>query len=83
MYKIINGHALNEIDLASQFEPYYRSGQRIIVQKPYGEIVRGYVGKTTGWKPSYLLMANTRSISSSELLSHNDQIIGTVEKWRY
>jgi hypothetical protein len=82
MEKLINGHKLDTTDLAPQFEPYYVSGQRIIVQKPYDEVLRGYVGKTTGWRPSYLLMATTRSIGSSELLNHNDQIIGTVDKWR-
>jgi hypothetical protein len=82
MEKLIDGHKLDTTDLAPQFERYYQSGQRIIVQMSYGDVIRGYVGKTTGWRPSYLLLATTRSIGSSELLKHNDQIVGTVEKWR-
>lgn len=78
----IDGHELDESDLAPQFEPYYRSGQRIIVRTSYGEVLRGYVGKTTGWRPCYLLLAKRNSISSSELLSKQDTIIGTVNKYR-
>jgi len=33
-----NGHKLDTTDLAAQFEPYYQSGQRIIVQKSYGDV---------------------------------------------
>lgn len=89
MATMINGHALDKSSLATQFEPFYTSGQRIIVRFSYGEngaapyhIKRGYVGKTTGWRPSYILMATVRSTGSSDLLRHDDVIIGTVERWR-
>jgi hypothetical protein len=72
----------DDSDLSKQFIPYFCSGQRIIVKTRYGETKRGYVGVTTGWKPCFLLMHNTRAIGSSTLLMDGDQIIGTVKKWR-
>jgi hypothetical protein len=69
-------------ELAPQFVPHYNTGQRVIILTKYGETKRGYIGVTTGWKPCFLLMNNTRSIGSSETLSAADQIIGTVNKYR-
>ena len=80
--KVVNGHELDISNLARKFERYYKSGQRIIVVTPWGETMRGYVGKTTGWKPSYLLLNNTRSTGSSELLNDDYRIIGTLNKYR-
>ena len=82
MTQIINGHELDTSGLAPQFEQYYQSKQRIEVQFAYGENVRGYVGKTTGWKPSYLLLLKSNSSGSSYLLGHGDKIIATFNKYR-
>jgi hypothetical protein len=72
----------DDSDLSKQFIPYFESGQRIIVKTSYGETKRGYVGVTTGWKPCFLLMNNTRSMGSSDTLSDKDEIVGAVKKWR-
>lgn len=69
-------------NLSVQFEPYYHSNQRIEVLTPYGDTIRGYVGKTTGWKPCYLLLAKSNSISSSELLTDNYKIIKLINRYR-
>lgn len=83
MDEMVNGHKYDPSNLTNKFYDYYNTGQRIIVKTPYGEILRGYVGKTTGWRPSYLLLARSNSIGSSELLDDRYEIIGTVNKWRH
>ena len=75
-------HELDTSDLAPQFDEFYKSGQRIEVETPYGETYRGYVGKSTGWRPCYLLMHNTRSIGSSVTLSHGDRVLQRINRWR-
>ena len=79
----VNGHKVDTHLLCDKFTPFYNSGQRIIVKTPWGDTIRGYVGKTTGWIPSYLLLNNTRSLGSSELLNDEYEIIGTVDKYRF
>ncbi len=82
MEAIINEHVLDNSNLADKFTKYYETRQRIVVKTPYGEITRGYVGKTTGWKPSYLLLARANSHGSSELLNDKYELIGTVNRYR-
>lgn len=79
--RVTYGKQFDPSNLAPQFVPFYESGQRVIVETKYGETLRGYVGVTTGWKPCFLLMHNTRSISSSHTLSADDKIVGTVNKF--
>ena len=64
-------------DLALQFVPYFESGQRIEVQFSW-EKMRGYVGVTTGWKPSFLLLSRCNSRSSSILLGSTDIILKVI-----
>lgn len=66
--------------LAPQFTHYYASQERIEIKTSYGEKMRGTVGKTSGWKPSYLLMATVRSIGSSVVLTEKDQVIRIIHK---
>jgi hypothetical protein len=73
---------LDRSDLATKFEGFYKSRQRIIVRSPWGEVKRGYVGRTTGWKPSYLLLARANSRGSSDLLSEEWELVGTVDRYR-
>lgn len=61
--------------LAPAFAGYYESGERIRVQHGDEEPRTGTVGKTTGWRPSYMLMANVRSMGSSDLLGPEDRVI--------
>lgn len=68
--------------LPAKFKHYYDNGQRIEVKTPYGETVRGYVGKTTGWRPAYLLMARSNSTGSSELLDERYEITATINRFR-
>jgi len=78
----MNTHELDTSDLAPQFDEFYKSGQRIEVEIDGEMIKRGYVGKTTGWRPSYLLLNNTRSTSSEDLLGHGDRVLKRLNRWR-
>jgi hypothetical protein len=68
------GNKFDQSDLSEQFVPYYESGQRIEVEFSHGEIKRGTIEVTTGWKPVFLLMLRSNSIRSSYTLSNQDKI---------
>lgn len=74
-----HGEKFDSSDLAPQFLPFYPRQQRIKVRSPYGEEITGLVGKTTGWRPSFLLMRRANAISSSTLLGHDWQIVATQD----
>lgn len=57
--------------LDNRFDGPYMSGERIEVTYEWDETKRGYVGRTTGWKPVYILLSNTRSLGSSDILDHH------------
>lgn len=71
---------IDRSDLAPAFEPYYESGQRVRVDfvtldgTEVYETLTGTIGKTTGWKPAYVLMRTSRSLGSPYLLSARDRI---------
>ena len=76
-------------DLAPAFRRYYESGERIRVafvtldgSEVYEELT-GTVGKTTGWRPAYLLMRTARSIGSPYLLSARDRVVAVKRSGRY
>lgn len=68
--------------LDPRFTPYYESGQRVeVTWKPghgdltgYGARTNGrkarfYVGKSTGWKPIYLMILRRDSLGGAAILS--------------
>ena len=73
-----HGERFDPSDLAPTFVPYFESGQRIEVKFSGGEVKRGRVGVTTGWRPAFLLMLTRRSIGSSYLLSPATAILRIV-----
>lgn len=73
---------IDKSNLPNKFAHYHENGQRIEVKTPYGETIRGYVGKTTGWKPSYILLARSNSMGSSELLNSEYEITKTINRYR-
>ena len=75
------GLLFNDRELSRQFVPYYNSQQRIEVDTG-GTVLRGYVGVTTGWTPSFFLMLKANSIGSPWILSDSDKILRTFPKWR-
>jgi hypothetical protein len=76
------GEKFDSSNLANNFVPYFESGQRIEVEfEGWGEedkIQRGYVGVTTGWKPSFLLMRKSNSTGSDMLLKEKDKVLKTI-----
>ena len=78
--KIVHGIGWDSSDLAEQFVPYFESGERIEVKFENGEVKRGTVGVTSGWKPVFLLMLTRRSIGSAYRLRHNDCVIKVIER---
>ena len=75
------GSRFDNSDLAEQFISHYNFGQsrRIKVLFPWGEIVWGYVGITTGWKPAFLLMRRVGQYGSSLLLNKDCKILAQKE----
>jgi len=69
---------IDNSDLASQFSIFYKNKQRIEVQFSYGDMKRGTVGKTTGWKPVYLLMLKRNSTASAYTLSDAEKIVKVI-----
>jgi hypothetical protein len=68
--------------LERRFIPYFESGERISVKFSWGEVIRGTVGVTGGWVPSFLLMRTRRSLGSELLLGRQEQIVPHVPKRR-
>ena len=68
-------------DLDPKFIPAYNDRHRIRVKFPDGRVLTGRVGITTGWQPVFLLLKNSRSISSGDLLTRD--VIFTTEKVNY
>ena len=71
------GGTLRVIDrsgLSRRFAGYHESQQRIRVRLHTGEVMTGTVGKTMGWKPSYMLMRTANASCSSWLLSDRDTV---------
>lgn len=63
---------MDRSELDTRFDAPYRTGERIEVKYQWGETTetkRGYVGRTTGWRPVYILLNNSRSMGSSDLLN--------------
>lgn len=68
------GNDFDTSDLSTKFIPYFNSGERIRVSID-NETHDGYVGVTTGRKPSFLLVFNSRSRGSSILLNDDYRIV--------
>lgn len=68
------GRKFDPSGLDPRFVPYYENEKRIEVDLG-GEIKRGTVGVTTGWKPVFLLMLTRRSSGSIYMLGPTDKII--------
>lgn len=73
------GEKFDNSELAENFIPYYNSGERVEVKFSYGDIKRGTIGITTGWKPCFLLMLTKRSMGSSWTLSGKDKVVKVVK----
>lgn len=73
-----HGSKFDDSHLAKEFIPFFNSGARIEVEFG-GEIKRGTVGVTSGWRPMFLLMLTKRSIGSSYLLDNKCKILKFIK----
>ncbi len=74
------GDRFDPSDLSGQFVRAYNSQDRIEVVMADGEVRRGTVGVTTGWKPVFILMLRKDSVSSPYLLTDRDRIIRKIRR---
>lgn len=71
-------------ELDPRFTDYYRTGQRVEVTYDDGTTERFYVGKSTGWRPVYLKIHNTRSLGGSPIGKYErDSIVSIVGLNKY
>ncbi len=69
-------------DLAPQFVPYLRNASvRLTVEHPIFGRRSGWIGKTTGWRPAFLLMRRINAHGSSDVLGAEDKIV-SVKAYR-
>lgn len=68
----------SELRAAKHFAPYLHNGTRLKVRRDYGDGEyherTGTVGKTTGWRPAFLLMHRSSDRGSSDVLGPEDEI---------
>ena len=72
-----DGSKFDLTDLNPNFVNAFNKGEthRVKVQFPSGEVIWGFVGVTTGWKPSFLLMRRIGQHGSTLLLGENCKAI--------
>ncbi len=71
------GKTFDPSGLAAQFVRYFENGQRVEVET-CGEVKRGRVGVTTGWKPVFILMLRRSDCGSGWTLGANDKVLRVV-----
>lgn len=64
--------------LNPDFIKYFESQERIEVKFSWGEIRRGRVGITGGWKPIFILLLTKRSLGSSWTIRNEDQFVKVI-----
>lgn len=79
------GGTLRVIDysnLDSRLTPYHETGERVEITYKNGEKIRCYVGMSTGWKPVYLEIKNSRSTGGAALPTREIVSIRRIGKHR-
>ncbi len=69
-------------ELDPRFLDYFESGQRIEITYEWGETERCYVGKSTGYKPIWLLIRKKNSFGGEALMPNKITAIKELQKWR-
>lgn len=77
------GHRMDYSEIDTRFEPYYDNGQRVEVEwkaeyedftgygcRTEGRRARFYVGKSTGWRPVFIMLQNINSRGGVEIPSN-------------
>jgi hypothetical protein len=75
---------IDRSDLAPAFAPYYGTGVRVRVKFSYSdEELTGTIGRTTGWRPAYLLMRRSSDRGSIYTLAAADRIVAVKHGRKY
>lgn len=91
-----SGREMDYSVLDERFTPYYESGEQVEVAyadgheiamghtgcRTGGKRVRFYVGRSTGWKPIYLMILTTRSLGGMQIFSSGIESIRGTGKYR-
>lgn len=64
------------------FDQYYHAG-RVRVRFSDGVELTGTIGRTTGWRPCYLLMRRSSDFGSSWTIGPNDRIVAVQRGREY
>lgn len=76
-----HGEKFDASELDERFARYWFSKERIKVKDNWeGDIMYGAVGMTTGHRPAFLLMKNSRCIGSDVILNKDYEILGVQQK---
>jgi hypothetical protein len=65
-------------DLDTRLDYYYQSHKRVEIEYASGETARGTIGKSTGWKPVYLLIKTIRSIGGEAITKNSFKFVNPV-----
>lgn len=76
------GSCFTEENLDQRFVPYFNSGEQVKIEACYG-MIYGRIGATTGWRPAFLLMHNSRAIGSSVILGSSHHIVAVKRGTKY
>jgi len=88
LWRAEHGNRLDLSELHEKFRRYFLSHQRVKVRAYYPESGESYtrtgrVGKTTGWRPAFLLMHRSSDRGSSDVLSERDEVVAIKRGRKY
>lgn len=72
--KAQHGEQFDDSNINKDFIRHYESNARIEVEY-YGEVIRGRIGVTTGWKPCFLLMRRKSDHGSSYTIPADESAV--------
>lgn len=58
---------IDNSNLDPRLDNYYENKQRVEIEFTYGNKAKGTIGKSTGWKPVYLLIKTSRSMGGEAI----------------
>ena len=68
--------------LAPSLTRYYKSGERVEIKTKWGETFRCYVGKSTGWKPVYLIIKRSDSTGGAAITESEIDSVQGVGRYK-
>lgn len=90
------GHVMDYAEIDSRFEHYYDTGERVeVVWKPGYEDFSGYgartngrkarffVGKSTGFRPVFIMLLRRNSLGGAQILSEAVESIRGLGMYRH